>query len=128
MLRPLLAMLAAGLATFNSLYATQAILPVLADYFSLTPSQASWTVSAATGALALAIVPASVLSEQFGRGRVIIVSAVCSTVVGLLLPWAPSAWWLIIGRGIQGVFLAGVPAVAMTWLSEELSEIGRAHV
>lgn len=38
MLRPLLAMLAAGLATFNSLYATQAILPVLADYFSLTPS------------------------------------------------------------------------------------------
>lgn len=121
MLRPLLAMLAAGLATFNSLYATQAILPVLADYFLLTSSQASWTVSAATGSLALAIVPASVLSEQFGRGRVIIVSAVCSTVVGLLLPWAPSAWWLIIGRGIQGVFLAGVPAVAMTWLSEELS-------
>lgn len=105
MLRPLLAMLAAGLATFNSLYATQAILPVLADYFSLTPSQASWTVSAATGALALAIVPASVLSEQFGRGRVIID------------PLCAARWWVCYCRGLhrRGGWLSAVASRGCFW-------------
>ncbi|MBV7294258.1 MFS transporter [Corynebacterium sp. TAE3-ERU16] len=118
--RAVLAMLAAGLATFNALYCTQAMLPTLTTELGITPTQSALTVSATTGALALAIVPASILSERFGRGRVLVSSVIAAVALGALLPFAPGIWWLIAGRGLQGALLAGVPAVAMTWLSEEL--------
>lgn len=59
--RAVLAMLAAGLATFNALYATQALLPTLVDDLDITPTAAALTVSATTGMLAVCIVPMSIL-------------------------------------------------------------------
>ncbi len=126
--RAVLAMLAAGLAIFNTLYATQALLPILVEDMGITPTQSALTVSAATGMLAVCIVPASILSEKFGRGRILIVSALAATLLGLLLPLAQDAVMLVILRALQGAMIAGVPAVAMTWLSEELDprDLGRA--
>jgi len=126
--RAVLAMLAAGLATFNALYATQALLPTLVDDLGITPTEAALTVSATTGLLAVCIVPMSILSERFGRGRLLIISALTATTLGLLLPLAPDAPTLIALRALQGIAIAGVPAVAMTWLSEELdpADLGRA--
>lgn len=113
-------MLAFGLAIFNTLYATQALLPTLTTELDITPSTAALTVSAATGALALCVVPASILSEKHGRGRVLVISALAATGIGLLLPIAQNAEQLIAMRALQGAMIAGTPAVAMTWLSEEL--------
>ncbi|MCF4007388.1 MFS transporter [Corynebacterium uropygiale] len=126
--RAVVAMLTAGLATFNAVYATQALLPALVDEFHVSPDRAALTVSVTTGLLAISIVPASILSERFGRGRVLIVSALCATLLSLALPWAPSLEVLIGLRTLQGVAVAGVPAVAMAWLSEELdpSDVGAA--
>ncbi len=126
--RAVLAMLAAGLATFNALYATQALLPTLVEDLGITPTEAALTVSATTGLLAVCIVPMSILSERFGRGRLLIISALTATALGLLLPLAPDAPTLIALRALQGIAIAGVPAVAMTWLSEELdpADLGRA--
>lgn len=118
--RAVVASLAAGLATFNALYCTQAILPRLVASFDVNPTTAALTISATTGALAICIVPASILSERFGRSRVLIISALLATALGLCLPLASSMWVLIVLRALQGVFIAGVPAVAMTWLSEEI--------
>ena len=115
-------MLAFGLAIFNTLYATQALLPTLTSELGVSPSTAALTVSAATGALALCVVPASILSEKFGRGRVLVISALAATGIGLVLPLAQSAGQLIAMRALQGAMIAGTPAVAMTWLSEELDE------
>lgn len=120
--RATIAMLFVGLAVFSSLYATQALLPTLTIELGITPSEAAWTVSAATGALAICVVPASILSEKFGRGRVLTISAVAATVVGLLLPLTQSIEQMVLLRALQGALLAGTPAVAMTWLSEELDE------
>lgn len=117
------AMLLVGLATFSGLYCTQAILPALADYFAAEPTLTALTVSAATGALALCVVPLSILSERFGRGRVLVASCVTAALVGLLAPLlADNIFLLIALRGAQGALLAGAPAVAMTWLAEELDE------
>ena len=126
--RAVLAMLAAGLASFNALYATQALLPMLVDDLDMTPTGAALTVSAATGMLAICIVPASILSERFGRGRILVISALLATTLGLALPLAPDGATLILLRALQGAAIAGVPAVAMTWLSEELrpADLGRA--
>jgi len=126
--RAVLAMLAAGLASFNALYATQALLPMLVDDLGMTPTGAALTVSATTGMLAICIVPASILSERFGRGRILVISALLATAIGLGLPLAPDGATLIALRALQGIAAAGVPAVAMTWLSEEIhpADLGRA--
>lgn len=118
--RATLAMLAFGLAIFNTLYATQALLPTLTDELGVSPSTAALTVSATAGALAVCVVPASILSEKYGRSRVLIVSALGATALGAALPLAHTAGQLIAMRAVQGALIAGTPAVAMTWLSEEL--------
>ncbi|MBT2445722.1 MFS transporter [Streptomyces sp. ISL-43] len=115
-----LALFAAGLATFALLYSTQALLPAISAGFGVTAGQASWTVSAATGALALFVLPLSALSERFGRTRMMTCSMAVAVGVGLLVPLAPSLEWLIALRAVQGAAIAGIPASAMACLAEEV--------
>ena len=121
--RAMVAMLLVGLAIFSGLYSTQAILPTFVEELGFTPTEAALTVSAATGALAVCIVPLSILSERFGRGRVLVISAVLATVLAFMVPLVGDSVIAIISiRALQGAVLAGAPAVAMAWLSEELDE------
>lgn len=115
-----LALFAAGMTTFVAMYAAQAVLPALSDDFGVSPAGSALAVSATTGALALAVIPASALSERFGRVRVMTASALLSLIVGLVLPWVGSFGALIALRAVQGVALAGVPATAMAYLAEEV--------
>ncbi|WP_046774264.1 MFS transporter, partial [Streptomyces scabiei] len=115
-----LALFLAGVATFALLYSTQALLPLISDGFASTASAASWTVSAATGALALFVLPMSALSERFGRRTVMTASLVVAVTVGLLIPFAPSLGALVVLRAAQGAALAGVPASATAYLAEEV--------
>lgn len=119
-----LALFAAGLTTFGSMYSAQALLPSLSAAFDATPAQAALAVSLTTGMLAVAIVPVSVLSGRFGRTRVMVVSAVVTSIIGLLLPFSPNLEVLLIGRAIEGIAVAGVPAVAMAYLAEEIGSAG----
>ncbi|MBT2367735.1 MFS transporter [Streptomyces sp. ISL-10] len=114
------ALFAAGMATFALLYSTQALLPAVSADFGVSASAASWTVSAATGALALCVLPLSAVSERFGRRRVMTVSLAVAVVLGLLVPLAPNLQWLVALRALQGAALAGLPASAMAYLAEEV--------
>ncbi|MDN5740946.1 MFS transporter [Corynebacterium casei] len=121
--RAMVAMLFVGLAIFSGLYSTQAMLPTFVDELGFTPTEAALTVSAATGALALCVVPLSILSERFGRGRLLVISAVLATILAFMVPLVGDNVLAIIAiRALQGAVLAGAPAVAMAWLSEELDE------
>ncbi|QBJ97298.1 MFS transporter [Rhodococcus sp. ABRD24] len=115
-----LSLFAAGLTTFISMYSAQALLPALTTDFGVAPAVSALAVSVTTGMVAVAIIPASVLSERFGRTRVMVASAMVSCVLGVLLPFSPSAEVLMAGRAVQGVALAGIPAVAMAYLAEEV--------
>ncbi|GAA1355987.1 MFS transporter [Streptomyces beijiangensis] len=114
------ALFTAGIATFALLYSTQALLPAITAGFGVTASQASWTVSAATGALALCVLPLSALSERFGRRTMMTASLSVAVGVGMLVPFAPNLGWLIALRAVQGAALAGLPASAMAYLAEEV--------
>ncbi|UZI29152.1 MFS transporter [Streptomyces sp. VB1] len=114
------ALFAAGVAAFALLYSTQALLPALSASFDASAGQASWTVSAATGALALFVLPLSALSERFGRRQLMTASLAIAVLVGLLVPLAPSMGALIALRAVQGAALAGLPASAMAYLAEEV--------
>jgi predicted MFS family arabinose efflux permease len=122
------ALCAAGLASFAAMYCTQALLPALSAYYRITPAASALTVSLTTGMLALSIIPASVLSERYGRIRLMLISGIASSVIGMLLPFSPTLGVLLVGRALQGVALAGIPAVAMAFLAEEVhaSSLGSA--
>lgn len=128
MRRVRLALFAAALATFALLYAPQPLLPQIAGTFRVSPAAASLAISAATFALAIAVIPLSSLSEVLGRRRVMIVGALAATLLGLAATQAPSLQVLVAIRVLQGVALAGVPAVAMAYLAEEVERgsLGRA--
>ncbi|MFF6993582.1 MFS transporter [Streptomyces sp. NPDC008313] len=114
------ALFLAGVATFALLYSTQALLPLVSADFGASASQASWTVSAATGGLALFVLPMSALSERFGRRTLMTASLAVAVTVGLLVPFAPSIGALIALRAVQGAALAGLPASATAYLAEEV--------
>lgn len=115
-----LALFAAGLTTFMSLYNTQALLPELSRTFNVSPAGSSLLVSLTTGMLALAVIPVSTLSERYGRTRVMLVSALAAALIGLVAPLSPSFAVLAVIRAAQGIALAGVPAVAMAYLADEV--------
>lgn len=115
-----LALFLAGVATFALLYSTQALLPLISGEFRVSASEASWTVAAATGGLAVFVLPMSALSERFGRRTVMTASLAVAVTVAVLVPLAPSLPALVALRAVQGAALAGLPASATAYLAEEV--------
>ena len=111
---------AAGVGSFTLLYAPQALLPLISQDLQVRPSTAALVVSVATGTLALALLPMSALAERVGRTRLMTVALTAAAVLGLLAPLAPSIELLLLARALQGVAIAGLPALAMAHLSEEV--------
>jgi MFS transporter, YNFM family, putative membrane transport protein len=113
------ALFAAGVATFALLYSTQALLPELARAFSLSAAQSTLSLSSTTVGLGAALLGTGALSELLGRTRLIHLSLTASAFVALACAFAPSWDVLLALRLVQGITLAGLPAVATAYLREE---------
>ena len=120
------AMVLVGLAAFGILYATQPILPQLGDDFGVGPTAAALTVSAATGALALLVIPATAIGVRVGRVRTIRWGLLVAVMLTLLAAAAPTYAVLVVLRALTGAALAGVVAVAMGHVAAEVHPSGLA--
>lgn len=118
--RVVIALFAAGLATFELLYSTQAILPELATRFEVSSTEATLTLSLATLSLGVALLVVGPLSDVIGRTRLIHLSMTLSVVFAVGCALAPTWTTLLVLRCLMGVALAGLPAVATAYLREEL--------
>jgi YNFM family putative membrane transporter len=119
-LRASLALVLAGFATFSMIYCVQPLLPVLAGDFHLGAAQSSLALSLTTGLLAISILVGGAVSEAVGRKPLMAASLCLAAVLNLLASAAPAWPLLLLARALEGVALGGAPAVAMTWLSEEI--------
>lgn len=115
------AMFAAGLATFAALYTTQPLLPLLTNHFRVSPAGAALSVSVTTLMLGLSLLLVGPMSEVLGRTRVMIWSLFGTAVVAVAVALAPSWPVLLVLRGLQGLAVAGLPAVAVAYLREEVA-------
>jgi YNFM family putative membrane transporter len=123
----MVAMFAAGMATFVLLYDTQALLPQLRRQYAITPAQATLTLSLTTAGLAAALLVAGPASEKVGRTRLILGAVWSASLLALLCPLAPS-WHALLGlRLVEGIALAGLPAVGTAYLREELHPTAQAR-
>jgi YNFM family putative membrane transporter len=121
------ALFAAGVATFALLYSTQALLPELARAFSVSAAGSTLSLSLATAGLGVALLVTGPVSEVLGRTRLIHTSLIASAVIGLACAAAPGWDALLALRLVQGVALAGLPAVATAYLREEMHPGGYAR-
>ncbi len=114
------ALFLAGLATFALLYAPQPLLPLLAAEVGISPGSSAWAISAATIGVGVGLLIAGPVSELVGRTPLMHASLFASSVMGLACGFVDN-WPLFLAlRAVQGVALAGLPAVAMAYLTEEI--------
>src|SRR6185312_5831392 len=115
-----IALFACGFATFALLYCVQPLLPLFSTGFHVDAAGASWAVSAATIGVAVSLIPIGIASDRIGRKMLMAASQLL--VVGLTMGVAVAPDWrtLLVLRFLSGVALAGVPAVAMAYLGEEV--------
>ncbi|MDR0634937.1 MAG: MFS transporter [Azoarcus sp.] len=118
--RATLAMFLGGFATFAMLYSTQPLLPLFAETFAIGAARASLSVSAGTAALAVALIPASVLADRYGRDRVMKMSLALAAAVASASALVDDFNHLLILRVLLGAALAGLPAAAMAYLGAEV--------
>ena len=111
---------AAGIATFAQLYSPQGLLPTLARGLGAGPAEAALSVSVATLGVAVAVLPWSWVADKVGRLRAMQVAIVASTVLGVLVALAPNIEVLLALRLVEGMALGGLPALAVTYLHDEV--------
>ena len=117
----------AGLATFALLYDTQPVLPQISAHYGLRPDQAALSMSISTIGLALALLIVGPISEVRGRTRIIFISLFAAGAVAICVGLAPTWELMLLLRLIQGISVAGLPAVAMAYLTEEVHRSAQAR-
>ena len=122
--RAVVALFLAGFATFGLLYCVQALLPGFSHHFGISAGNSALALSVSTGALAVTMLVAGILSDRIGRRPVMVASLLSSALLTLATAMVDDWNTLLVLRALLGVSLSGVPAVAMTWLVEEMD--GRA--
>jgi len=121
------AMVFGGFSTFALLYCVQPLMPLLAHDFALSAAQSSLVLSTATGALAVSLLGSSVLSERYGRKPMMAASMFAGGILTLLAAFAQTYGQLLVLRGLLGLLLGGMPALAMAYLSEEIEGPSLGH-
>jgi len=115
-----LALFAGGFSTFAILWGTQPLLPAISQEFHVSPAVSSLSLSSTTIALSISMLIAGSLSEVFGRKSIMTIALIASSIFSILTAFTQSFHLLLAGRILQGISLAGLPAVAMAYLGEEI--------
>ncbi|HEX8034160.1 MAG TPA: MFS transporter [Ktedonobacterales bacterium] len=118
--RASLALFAGAFITYAVMYCTQPLLPIYTREFHITPAEASLSISVTTSALAITMLLAGSLAEAWGRKPVMTIALFATAILAVLGAFAPTFPALLVVRAVQGIVLAGVPAIAMAYLSEEV--------
>ena len=118
--RTVAAVFLAGVSVFLVLYETQGLLPAIREAYGIDGPTASLTVSATNVAMAVFLIPFSMLAGRIGHARQIGAGVIVAAILALILPFTPTPELLIAVRFLQGVAIASVPATAMAYLSLRL--------
>jgi YNFM family putative membrane transporter len=118
--RTTLALFAAGFATFALLYCVQPLMPVFARDFHVSGAESSLPLSLTTGFLAPALIVAGTFSEARGRVPLMLSSLLAAALLTIACALAPRWGMLLALRALAGISFAGLPAISMAYLSEEV--------
>lgn len=115
-----LALFTGGFATFALLYCVQPLLPVFARDFQVSAARSSLALSLTTALLAPAMIVAGIFSEVRGRKTIMVWSLFASALLTLASAFVTDWRGMLIIRAAVGISFAGLPAISMTYVSEEI--------
>lgn len=101
------------------MYCMQPLIPIFSQEFHLTPSVASLAMSFTTGSMALSMFAIAGFAGFLDRKLTMTISLFGSTVFAVAAVFSSDFTMILIFRAIQGILVAGFPAVAMAYVNEE---------
>lgn len=107
-----------GFLTLVDLFATQAILPSLAEVYRVMPSKIGVAANASTLGMAIAGLLAGAFTAAVERKRAISCSLLLLSVPTALLAFAPNLQAFALLRVVQGLFMATAFTLTLTHLAE----------
>lgn len=117
----LAALTCASVIAFTNLYFVQPIMPLIVRSFGISSAAAGLSLSVAVVSMIVGLLFFSFLSDRIGRTKVMHMTLICSIIPLALLPLAPNFGFFLLLRLIQGFFIAGLPAAAIVYISEEVA-------
>jgi len=120
--RSALALCVAAAAVFANLHLMQPLLPELSQQFQLSALTVSWVYTIGTLCLGLSLLVYAALSDAWGRKKLLLITLIGMTLSTLILSQVSSFQALLFWRAVQGLFLGGLPAIAIAWMGEEYSK------
>ncbi|MGB0941788.1 MAG: MFS transporter [Marinomonas sp.] len=114
-----LALLIGSFMVFANVYVTQPLLPMIASQFGISSLEANASFTITTFVLGLSLLIFGPLSDALGRKWLMLAAMLGIIITTLALAFASQYQDLLILRGVQGFFLAGLPAMAIAYLAEE---------
>jgi YNFM family putative membrane transporter len=119
--RATLALCLGSFMVFANLYVTQPLLPMISAHFEVSPLHASVSFTITTFTLGLSLLLYGPLSDAIGRKGIMLFSMVGITVTTACLSGVSHYHTLLVLRALQGFFLAGLPAIAVAYMSDEFN-------
>lgn len=116
-----IAVIFCGLCSFLDLWATQALLPLLASELHASPVAVSLTVSMPPLAIALVAPWAGVAADVFGRKRVILAAMFALIVPTLMVGFSTTLPAIVAWRFLQGLFVPPIFATTVAYIADECS-------
>jgi YNFM family putative membrane transporter len=113
-----------GFVTFSILYTTQPLMPEFSREFHVSAPIASLSLSLSTGVLAVTMLLAACISDVIGKKQIMTLSMLFTSILGLLTAFTPNFGTLLVFRALLGVFIAGIPSIAMGYIAEEFNPQG----
>jgi len=108
----------AAVAVFADMYLTQPLLPALSREYGVSAAKAGTTISSVVLAIALTSSAYGPIGDFFGRKTTMFVGSTLLALATLGCAFAPSFPVLVILRGVQGLLVPSVSAVAIAYLGE----------
>jgi YNFM family putative membrane transporter len=119
--RGTLALCLGSFMVFANLYVTQPLLPMISAHFEVSPLQASASFTITTFTLGISLLLYGPLSDAIGRKGIMLLTMVGITLTTACLAGLSNYHSLLVLRALQGFFLAGLPAIAVAYMSDEFN-------
>jgi EmrB/QacA subfamily drug resistance transporter len=99
----------------------QVALPSIQRDLHASFTNLQWVIDAYALTLAALLLTSGALSDRFGRKRIFVCGVVVFTFASLLCGLAPTATWLNLARGLQGVGGAAMFATGLALIAQDFS-------
>lgn len=109
-----------SIITFSVLYGPQGILNELAIQYRLSATEASLAIAVPTITMAISLLFIPALSNVYGRKPLMVCSLLLSSCLNMALAFSQNFEFFLAIRALQGVLVSGFPAIAVTYISEEI--------